>query len=268
VGTVPLHDAADPDVLTRVVDDLATAGVSAARNVLGAAEVAELSQLVDRAVEEDATVLPEERREHEYGRVVFLPRYHRRFLDLLDLDGLMDPCDRVLGSDATLYTMTTACQPAGGPGRSMHVDTGIAVPGYTIGLGLFVLLDDFTPESGPTRFYPVDTIEPPDHEEFVARALRLEAPAGSACWFRGRLWHDALPNTTDRWRRCVILALVRPWIRQRFDMARMVPFDTDGMSPRIRQKLGFDLIAPGSYDEYYLPAEQRRATLLDIARRP
>ncbi len=268
VLTVPLHDGADPRLGDLVAADLDRVGVSAATDVIPEGRLGAYREMVDEAVRADADLLPADRLDAEYGRVVFLPHHEPGFLDLLEVDRLIDPCDRVLGADATLYTMTSGCQPAGGSGRSLHVDTSIAVPGFTVGLGVLVLLDDFDERSGPTRFFPEETIAPPDADEFERRALELHAPAGSACWFRARQWHDAMANRTDHWRRCLILALVRPWVRQRFDMARMVPTDPAELSPRVQQKLGFDLLAPGSYDEYYLPAGERRSALLDRARRP
>jgi hypothetical protein len=262
VGLVPIHDSADPLLVERVADDIERYGVSAARGVVSPDRVRELSAGVDRALADDAEWYTHGR-QMDTGRVVFLPRYGREFLDLLEDPTMMGPCDHILGSACTLYTMTTLCQPPGYPGRPQHVDTEYAVPGFTVGLGVMVVLDDFTLESGPTRFHPDVTVDEPDPEDFERRALRLEAPAGSVCWFHGRIWHDAMPNTTDRWRRAILMAVVRPWVRQRFDMARMVAhLDVASMSPQLRQKLGFAMIAPGSYEEFFLPDDGRREELL------
>lgn len=262
MGLVPVHDPDSADLSVRVAEDIDRQGVAAAAGVVPADRVRLLSELVDRALVDDLAWYPPGR-EVDIGRVVFLPRYGSEFLELLEDPTLMEPCERILGSDCMLYTMTTLCQPPRSPGRPAHVDTRYAVPGFVVGLGVMVTLDDFTLESGPTRFHPEVTIEQPEPAEFERRALRLEAPAGSACWFHGRIWHDSLPNTTDRWRRAILLAMVRPWVRQRFDMARMVShLDVDSMSATIHQKLGFAAIAPGSYEEFFLPDAHRREELM------
>jgi ectoine hydroxylase-related dioxygenase (phytanoyl-CoA dioxygenase family) len=126
-----------------------------------------------------------------------------------------------------------------------------------------VLLDDFTGATGPTRFHPDVTVEAPDPDDFERRAHRLEAPAGSACWFHGRIWHDSLPNTTDRPRRAVLAAMVRPYLRQRFDMPGMVAhLSPETLPVTIQRRLGFDKVAPGSYEEYFLPDAVRKQELL------
>lgn len=263
--TVPVHDSSATDLDRCVASDLDQVGVSCATGVLDAREVLEYSSLLDRHVAADAALLPPERYDQEFGRVLFLPHYDSRYLDLLSMDQVVGPCDHVLGGDCTLYTMTSACQLPGGSGRPIHVDTSIAVPDYLAGVGVLVLLDDFSVTSGATRFHPVDRIEPPTSKEFEDAALVLEAPAGSVCWFRGRLWHDALPNLGDTWRRTIILAFVRPWIRQRFDIARMIGSKPEVLDERVRQKLGFDLLPPGSHEEYYMPPNERRSVLLKRA---
>lgn len=262
MSLVPLHEASAPDLAERVADGIQLIGVSAATGAVDQARVAELTALVDEGLKEDERCTPGDR-DIDVGRVAFLPRYGRAALDLLDDDTLMSPCELMLGADCTLYTMTTLCQPPGSPGRPQHVDVRYATPGFVLGLGVMVLLDDFTSESGPTRMYPEVTVDPPSPDDFEARALRLEAPAGTACWFHGRIWHDAMPNRTDRWRRAILLAMIRPYVRQRFDMPRMVAhLDVDTLSSRVRQKLGFELIAPGSYEEYFLPGSTRKGELL------
>ena len=262
MGLVPLHQIGEPDLAASVARDVERVGVSAAAGVIPLDEVRHLRTLVDDALRKDARSCPPDR-EVDVGRVVFLPRYGREFLDLLDRDGVMAPCEEILGPDCTLYTMTTLCQPPHSAHRPLHVDTQYAVPGFIVWVGVMLMLDDFTMSSGPTRMHPDVTINAPEAADFEARALRLEAPAGAACWFHGRIWHDALPNTTDHWRRAILIAMVRPWARQRFDVARMVAhLDLSGLAPRVHRRLGFDHIPPGSYEEYYLPDSTRKAELL------
>ena len=48
-------------------------------------------------------------------------------------------------------------------------------------------------------------------------------------------------------------------MKQRIDIPRaLVSRDLTKLSPAARQKLGFDAQVPANYDEYYLPADQRK----------
>lgn len=261
-ATVPLHDPGAPDLAEVIASDVRSQAASAAAAVVAPPALEELRHLVDHALLEDERWRDPDDLEN-LGRVTFLPRYGRSALDLLGDATLMGPCDAVLGADCTLYTMTTLCLPPGGGARPVHLDLRYRPPGYIVGMGVMVLLDDFTPQSGPTRFHPDICEEQPSQEDFDRHARWLEAPAGSACWFDGGAWHDVASNRTDRWRRAILIAMVRPWVRQRFDMARMVAhLDVDTLPRAIHQKLGFDHVAPGSYEEFYLPHATRKAELL------
>lgn len=266
MGSVPLHSASDVGVADRAVADVERVGVSAVSGVLDPDRLEVLREKVDAAVAADAQWLPDDRRSTEYGRVLFLPHHDPSFLDLLGDPAITAVCDRVLGEDCTLYTMTTSCSPPGGPGRPLHLDLRHVTPGYVLAMGVMILLDDFDEESGSTRYLPGVRDREPDPATFERDSIRLVAPAGSVSWSDGRLWHDATPNRTDRWRRCIILAMVRPFHRQRFDMARMLPrVDLAALDRPIQRKLGLGLLAPGSYEEYYMAPEQRIASVLDAA---
>ncbi|MEZ5182481.1 MAG: hypothetical protein R2702_11510 [Acidimicrobiales bacterium] len=57
--------------------------------------------------------------------------------------------------------------------------------------------------------------------------------------------------------------MVRPWVRQRFDMVRMLShLDVEALDVEVQRKLGLLGLAPGSYEEFYLPAESRPRELL------
>ncbi|MEZ5321286.1 MAG: phytanoyl-CoA dioxygenase family protein [Microthrixaceae bacterium] len=256
----------DPDRLDEIVAaDIADLQNSVVADVLDPGEVARLSDMVDAALEADRALTPPHR-SVDVGRVLFPPVHDPRFLDVLANEAVMGPCDRLLGSDCHIYMMTTLCQPPGSAGRPVHVDTPFDTPDYLVGVGVMVLLDDFTPESGPTRLDTVATVDRPSEEEYLARAMTLEAPAGSVCWYHPRLWHDALPNRSDRWRRAIAVGVVRPWVRQRFDMVRMLRHLDLAHLPRpVRRRLGFESIPPGSYEEFFLPDGVRAQELLNRA---
>lgn len=190
------------------------------------------------------------------GRVLFCPAYGGPFLDLLADDVVFGPVDATLGEEAILYTMTTSCLPPGGSNTSseLHVDIPRVIPGYLLGISVFVVLDDFSESTGRTMLLPgsQDRPDPPSAAEFEAGAVPLDAPSGSVCYLHPRLWHHSTPNRSDRWRRSILLLMVRPWIKQRFTASAMVPPDeVDRMSPAAERRLGLTSEPPRSYDEYY-----------------
>lgn len=267
MGSVPLHTAGAAGVTDLAVADLDRVGVTAVSGVISTDRLEALRAAVDEAVATDARSLPEDRYSTEYGRVLFLPRHDPSFLDLLGDPAITDVCDRVLGDDCTMYTMTTSCTAPRSSGRPLHLDLRHVIPGYVLAMGVSILLDDFTEQSGSTRYLPGVRVAPPSAEEFERDAIRLEAPAGSVSWSDGRLWHDATENHTGRWRRCIILAMVRSFHRQRFDMPRMLRgTDLASLPDPVRRKLGLGLLAPGSEQEYYMSVEQRVSSILDHSR--
>jgi ectoine hydroxylase-related dioxygenase (phytanoyl-CoA dioxygenase family) len=84
---------------------------------------------------------------------------------------------------------------------------------------------------------PVEATLPP--------AINLEAPAGSAVVFDGRLLHGTGVNRSDEWRYVVTQAAVRPWYRPQENwMLALRPEVVAAASPKLRQRLGLTA-APG-----------------------
>jgi hypothetical protein len=267
VATVALHEACAGDWSRAVAADVGRSGVAAATGVFDPDAVAAMAARLDEVVERDAAWIPPDRLAHERGRVLFLGSYGPPFLSLLDDGPLYEPVDELLGAGSTLYTMTSACTPPGGGPRALHQDSPLVIDGFTVGLGIMVLLDDFDEANGATRFHPVISPTPPQPDAMERESLRLVAPAGSVCWFHGAAWHDTTRNRSTSARRCIILAAIRPFVRQRFDMARMVGhLPPDQLTPARRRRLGLHLQPPGSYEEYYLPADERERCLTEAAR--
>ncbi len=252
-----------------VAEHVARDGFATVHDVITGNELDQLRAMVDAAVEADAELAPIERRDEARGRVLFLPQHDRGFLDLLARPELVEPCEAILGSDCTVFTMTTSCLPPGSSGLAMHRDMRVHAPGFIVGVGVLLLLDDVDDLSGTTRFYPRRVPEQPSPEDFASSAVHLSGPAGSVCWFDGSVWHDVPPNRSDRPRRVAILAFIRPWMRPRFDIPRMLAhLEPTSFPAAVAAKLGFGHLLPGSTEEYYLPADERRARLLERALEP
>lgn len=225
-------------------------GYVVAHDVLTAAMCDTLRTAVDDAVAADAAWIAD--RPEEYGRVLSLVHYGRPFLELLDEEGLMSPFDRVLGDDCILYTMSTSCLPPGGEPRPVHVDFAEPSGDEVLFLAALVMLDDFTVANGATRFLPGSRgAERPEQHEFDRRAEVVEGRAGSVCWFDPRLWHAGGVNTTERWRRCILIGMVKRWMKPRFDHPAMLGSSASTLAPRVQRVLGFESRPPASYEEYY-----------------
>lgn len=199
----------------------------------------------------------------DYAMVLLCSLYGGPFLDLFDNARLMHPFNAVLGPGCIVYAYTSSSMP---PGRSnysrrVHVDCPRLIPGYVTNLGATILLDDFTEENGATWYLPGSHLmaEAPTDEDFYRRAKRVIAPAGSVFFFNARTWHAGGENRTEHWRHALTINMCRPYMKQRIDVPRaMSHLDLSGTSETVLQKLGFLAQVPANYDEYYLPADQRK----------
>ena len=154
--------------------------------------------------------------------------------------------------------------PPGSPNFSsrIHVDRPRVFQDFCECFGGLLLLDDFTEENGGTFYLPGSHIvkEKPEEAYFYAHAKRLIAPAGSVFYFNLRIWHAGGLNKTNQWRHALALGMVRPYLKQRFDLPKMMAkhnVDVSHLSDYAKQKLGFNAIPPSSLDEFYGPIEMR-----------
>ncbi|HVZ22476.1 MAG TPA: phytanoyl-CoA dioxygenase family protein [Vicinamibacterales bacterium] len=198
----------------------------------------------------------------DYAMVMLCALYGGPFLELFEIDRLVEPFNAVLGDECIVYAYTSSSMPPRGRNYSVrvHTDCPRVIPGYVTNMGATILLDDFTEENGATWFLPRSQWQsaPPSDDEFYRRARRLVAPAGSVLFFNARLWHAGGENRTDWWRHALTINMCRPYMKQRIDIPRaMADMDLSAVSDRVKQKLGFFAQPPASLEEYYLPAERR-----------
>ena len=190
------------------------------------------------------------------GRVQEVMAYGSPFLELLTCDEVFDPVERTIGTDATLYTCSGSCLAPGGGTNSTsepHQDIRRSIPRYLSAIGVMVLLDDFDEVVGATEFLPGSQHleEAPSLAAFEAGATPVVAPAGSVIYFNPRTWHRAGCNRSDRWRCCIVPAMARPWMRQRFELPAMVPEpELVGQPDVVRRRLGFYARSPQSLEQY------------------
>ena len=240
---------------------IADEGYIVLRDVLSAAFVERAKRELMAAIESDSGRYGE-RSARDYAMVMLCSLHGGVFLDLFDIDRLIEPFNAVLGDESIVYAYTSSSMPPNGRNYSVriHTDCPRIIPGYVTNMGATILLDDFSEENGATWFLPRSqwTTQPPSEDEFYSRATRLVAPAGSVLFFNARLWHAGGDNRTDRWRHALTINMCRPYMKQRIDIPRaMKDMDLSKASDRVKQKLGFFSQPPASLDEYYLPPEQR-----------
>ncbi len=220
----------------------------------------ELEKAIQREVEYHGTAAYP-----DYGMVLLCALYGGSFWSLFDQQRLIDPFEWVLGPGCIVYAYTSSSLPPNGCNYStrIHVDCPRLIPGYITNMGATILLDDFTPENGATWLLPGShqSATAPDEAAFYKAARRLVTPAGSVCFFNARVWHTSAPNQTQAWRHALTINMCRPYMKQRLDIPRALSgMDLSAMTEKTRQKLGFCSQVAASYDEYYVPPEQRKFT--------
>jgi len=127
-------------------------------------------------------------------------------------------------------------------------------------LNTLVMLDDFTPDNGATWMMTGShrMAEKPAEADFYAQAERALGPAGSVLVFNSNLWHAGGDNVTDAARRSVTPMYCRPFIKQQFDYPRALGYEAaPGLTPHVRQVVGFNARTPANLDEWYQPPERR-----------
>ncbi len=202
----------------------------------------------------------------EYGLLVCAPEYgkkHPIFFDVFNNDSFLQPIEWILEKWFITYLYSSACLPPYNgklKGSKIHVDLPRLIPNYNSGVAVMICVDEFTEENGCTYFLAgsQDKLNPPDEDFFWNNAERLIAPKGSVCYFNPRIWHAAGENITDEWRTSLLLGFVRPWMKQRIDIPRILQNNNiDNLSEKTKQLLGCYAQPPSSLDNYFGPKESR-----------
>lgn len=203
----------------------------------------------------------------DFGMVLVCSIYGSVFLEPFDNEALMAPFNAVLGDGCIVYAYTSSSMPPGKTNysRRIHRDcpSSRLIPGFPTNMGATIALDDFTLENGASYFLAGShtRADAPTDAEFVEKASRFVAPAGSVMFFDALTYHAGGDNRTGSWRHALTINMCRSWMKQRLDLPRvMADVDPAQLSHGARQKLGFMTQVPASYDEYYAPPEKRKYT--------
>jgi len=120
---------------------------------------------------------------------------------------LLDACCRVIGRPFKLSSLQARTLRPHTPAQELHVDVQRRSADWPL-VGFILMLDEFRPENGATRFVPGShrRMDPPEGTMSGLQADRADqvlacGPAGSLIIFNGSAWHGHTANTTDAPRR-------------------------------------------------------------------
>ncbi len=167
-----------------------------------------------------------------------------RLSDLVNKDPMFEVCfthprvlaavAHVLGGDLKLSSLNSRAALPGEGLQALHNDGGLPpAPGVYDVCNSIWLLDDFTPDNGPTRLvpgthrsgkYPGDVVADPSapHPDEVL----LLAPAGTVAVFNSHVWHGGTPNGSDRSRGALHSFFTRRGLPQQLDQRRFLRPET------------------------------------------
>ena len=221
------------------------------RGVMDAEWLAELRMATERLLkEEGADAGGEFRKEAGSDRLANLVDKGECFQRLVSHPLLLEAAEAVLGPDWKLSSLNyRAALPGERSLQPLHCDMGL-VPD-ALGNAVFNsiwMLDDFTPENGPTRFVPgshksgvlpqsvLADANAPHPEEMVGLGK-----AGDVILTNAHMWHGGTANRTASPRRSLHGFYVRGDQPQQQYQKRLLRAETvAGLSPLLRRVLALD----------------------------
>ena len=232
-------------------------GCAAVEGVLSTAACGAARDALERqaTIERENGIARRDNRFDDGQRVYNLVQKSNHFSDIAQHPFALGVMERLLGPGFLLSNLTAnialPARPDRDPARNLHHDVGFIdvaaplprpVPPFAIVGQIVWMLDDFTPENGATCIVPGSHLErrwpTPDD---ATRARPVVAPAGSALFFDGRLWHQTGTNTSDGPRHAVLAYYCVPWVRPQENWPAVLPPSfADAASPGLRQLLGYE----------------------------
>lgn len=154
------------------------------------------------------------------------------------------------GSDGGLpnFLLSNIASNIAGPGglpQYVHADqvfVPLPWPSFPLTASVMWMLDDFTAANGATRVVPgTHTLCRNPTPDAAERTVPVEAPAGTALVFDGRVWHGTGANTTEDRRHGILAYYSVPWLRQQENHPVSVSNEVLAtMTPTLRRLIGFD----------------------------
>ncbi len=160
------------------------------------------------------------------------------FDDLYVFPPLLAACCQVIGRPFKLSSLHARTLRAGSASQGLHVDVQRDSADWPL-VGFILMIDDFRPDNGATRFVPGSHRWPeppgePGDEEIVSAC----GAAGSLLVFNGSTWHGHGTNASSAPRRSLQGAFIPREGRAGTDFAaRMQPATRARLAPLARQVL-------------------------------
>ena len=195
-----------PERLDAVVHDLREVGFHIIENVISREEAEEAREATLALAESDIA----NGQDYSYGegkirRVWAIVGKGSIFRRLIQHPTVIAVWQRTLGQDVIASTFTANIVGPGAPAGGWHIDYPYwameppfpegALTGQTVWM-----LDDFTPDNGPTACISGShkTLRRPEPGEADTKEMAVAtSPKGSVLFTNGAIWHQCLPNRTD-----------------------------------------------------------------------
>ena len=160
------------------------------------------------------------------------------FDDLYVYPPLLEACQRVIGQPFKLSSLLARTLRPHRPAQDLHVDVRRDSADWPLA-GFILMLDEFRPDNGATRFVPgthhraevPEDVMPDRRADHDEQALAC-GDAGSLVVFNGSTWHGHVAHTSNRPRRSIQGFFIRRDGRAATDFAgRMSPETRMRLSP-------------------------------------
>ena len=153
------------------------------------------------------------------------------------LPPLLEACRRVIARPFKLSTLHARTLPPGAAAQALHVDVGRHAAEWPL-VGFILMVDDFRPDNGATRFVPGSHRLPRAPGDSMADVVAEHdkqvlacGSAGSLLVFDGSTWHGHTANVSSEPRRSLQGAVIPRNGRGTTDFAAR-------MQPETRRRLG------------------------------
>ncbi len=171
------------------------------------------------------------------------------FDDLYVFPPLLEACCQVIGGPFKLSSFQARAVRPGAHAQELHVDVPRHSADWPL-LGFILMVDDFRPDNGATRFVPgsqrwsgapedsIADVRATHHAEVLACGS-----AGSLLVFNGSTWHGHTANTSSGQRRSIQGAFIPRGGKAATDFgARMQPKTRDRLSSLARTVLALPVV--------------------------
>ena len=172
-----------------------------------------------------------------------------RVFDATAIDPLVvGVLEKVLGQGFTLSAPTAINIGPGETAQNLHTDDvvyPVPRPHRELVVNTMWALDDFTEENGATHIAPGSHLWTDRLPDADTQTVRAVAPAGSAIFFLGSLYHGGGANNTQRPRLGVIIEYCAGWLRPQENHIIGVPKEIiRGLPERLQELLGYGVFPP------------------------